>query len=172
MAGAYFSSTVLSKSSSPPSRLNRLSSSDMKLRAIVLQREVSLRQAGAMLAPGELTIEGGCLASSLGLRRPWGPTVQGTRKSSCPGEVRAVQNARCKIQDAGGVGRLGEGQVYNYGLVQDSTIRGKWLSGSTMFHARQPDLGGERGSIIWLAWNSDARTIAMSGKGDAYAPPD
>ncbi|KAH8624218.1 hypothetical protein IG631_20957 [Alternaria alternata] len=70
MAKAYFSRTVLSRFSRPPSRLKRLSSSDMKLRATVLQGVVSLRQAGAMLAPGELTIEGGCLASSLGLDPP------------------------------------------------------------------------------------------------------
>ena len=78
--GPYFSRTVLSRVARPSSKLNRLSSSDMKLRARVL-RAVSLRQAGAMLAPGELTIEGGCLASSLGLGRPWWPSVQGTRKS-------------------------------------------------------------------------------------------
>jgi hypothetical protein len=53
----------------------------MKLRATVLQGVVSLRQAGAMLAPGELTIEGGCLASNHGLGPPWWPTVQGMKKS-------------------------------------------------------------------------------------------
>jgi len=59
---------------------------------------------------------------------------------------------------------------YIYGLEQDGTRRGKRLSRSKMFHATQPDVEWEGGSIIWLPWIRDGRTIAMSGKGDAYAP--
>jgi hypothetical protein len=66
--------------------------------------------------------------------------------------------ARCKMQDAGGVERLGDGWIY------------LWLSGSEMFHATQADVGGKGGSIIWRPWIRDGRTIAMLGKGDVYAP--
>jgi hypothetical protein len=48
LAGAYFSRTVLSSVSRPGSKLNRLSSSDMKLRARVLQGVVSRGQAGEL----------------------------------------------------------------------------------------------------------------------------
>jgi hypothetical protein len=59
---------------------------------------------------------------------------------------------------------------YIYGLEQDGTRQSKWLSGPKMFHATQPDVELKGGSIIWLPWIRDGRTIAMSGKGDAYAP--
>lgn len=61
-----------------------------------------------MLAPGELTIEDGCLASSLGLDPPWWRTVQGMRRSWCWNEATerrymwaGGRYARCKVQDAG-----------------------------------------------------------------------
>lgn len=56
----YFSLTVLSSKSMLLSRLNRVSSSSIKLRAIVLRLSEC---TGAMLA-GDHTTEGGCLASS------------------------------------------------------------------------------------------------------------
>jgi hypothetical protein len=77
------------------------------------------------------------------------------------------RNRLCRMQAAWrGSGMSG----YIYGLEQDGTRVGRWLSGSKMFHLTQPDLEWEGGSIIWLPWTGDGRTIAMSGKGDAYAP--
>lgn len=67
----YFWWTVLSSVSRSPSSLNRLSSSDMKFSAMVLQAMVRTWAERALcLAPGELTIEGVCWVSSRGQRLP------------------------------------------------------------------------------------------------------
>jgi hypothetical protein len=74
------------------------------------------------------------------------------------------------MQDAGGVERVGAEWIYLWAGARRETRRSKWLSGPKMFHATQPDVELKGGSIIWLPWIRDGRTIAMSGKGDAYAP--